>query len=128
MTITMKAEPMAIEVDALALTEDLARTLGSYYAKQLEQGRRPEGGALPLNKKGQPIGRGSGTISDNWVTGTAHGSKSSASSSTSPWQEGGYFYAVRSMTEKGASPVSVEGRAGELISAVIARHADRMVK
>ena len=127
MRIEIEADPLDVEVNALELAADLAEVMPGYYARQLLRGQRPEGGALPANKSGQPIGVGSGTLATQWWTSTPTGTPTLASFSTGPFQEGGYFYAVRSMVEKGASPVSAEGKAGALIDEVVARAADRAV-
>ena len=127
MRIEVEADELDVHVDAFALAEELAVTLGEHYASQLLRGDRPEGGALPANAKGEPLGRGDGTIAENWWVEHAKGTDRLASSSTGPHQEGGYFYAVRAMVKRGASPVSDEGLAGAKIEAVIERHADETV-
>jgi hypothetical protein len=82
---------------------------------------------MPTNKKGQPLGLGDGTIPNNWWATAPSGSAQLAGFSTGPYQEGGYFYPVRALVERGASPVSAEGRAGDLIDAVISDAADKAV-
>ena len=115
-------------IKAIVTVADLGPTMGKFYARSLDMGRKPDGGAMPLNDKGEPLGRGSGTIARNWTTSSPVGDKTSASISTAPYQEGGHFYAVRSMVERGASPVGSEGKAGALIDAIVSEHADRAVR
>jgi hypothetical protein len=125
--ITVEADDLDVEVDAFALVEALAVNLGEHYARQLLRGQRPEGGALPPNSKGEPLGRGDGTIATNWVVEPASGSKARAKSATGPYQEGGYHYAVRAMVDRGASPVSSDGKAGDIIIRIVDEAADRAV-
>ena len=127
MRIEVTADPLGVEVDALALIVQLERVMPTYYAQAFLRGRRPEGGALPLNKKGQPMAVGDGTIATNWVTTTPQGNAELAGFSTGPFTEGGYWYAVRRLLELDASPVSAEGKAGALIDRVVSAAADAAV-
>ena len=127
MRVDMDIEPLDIAADAAELIQDLAEVMPEHYAAQLLRGQRPEGGAMPVNKKGQPLGLGSGTIATQWWTTAAAGTPKLASFSTGPFQEGGYHYAVRALVERGASPVSAEGKAGALIDEALERAADRAV-
>lgn len=123
----MEADELDVAVNSLALIEALADTMPDYYAGQLLRGQRPEGGAMPTNKKGQPLGLGSGTVATSWWATTPSGTPELATFSTGPYQEGGHFYAVRALVERGSSPVSSEGKAGALIDQLVQAAADRAV-
>jgi hypothetical protein len=125
--IDVDADPLNVEANPLELVTELADVMPSYFARQLLAGNRPEGGALPANKSGKPLGLGNGTIATQWWTTQASGNEQMAGFSTGPYQEGGHFYAVRAMVEAGASPVSSEGNAGALIDKIVGRAADRAV-
>jgi hypothetical protein len=127
-SITIEAEPMAIEVDALSLAGDLSEALTQHYVSSLLSGMRPDRGPLPLNAQGKPYGLGSGTIAKQWGRSPAQGTKTLAQASSWPFQEGGYIDAVIYLEGQGSSLVSTEGKAGELIDMVVSAHADRMVK
>ena len=125
--IEVTIDPLGVEVDALQLIAELAEQLPQHYIDSFRRGQRPEGGAMPLNKRGKPIGVGSGTIANNWVTTPPSGGKLLASFETGPYTDGGYFYPIRRLVELGSNPVSAEGLAGALINAAVSRAADRAV-
>jgi hypothetical protein len=127
MRIDVEADDLDVSVDALALVEALAASMPQYYAAAMLRGRTPDGGAMPTNKAGKPLGLGDGTIPNNWWTTSPGGSPQLAGFSTGPYQEGGYFYPVRSLVERGASPVGAEGKAGDLIDAIVSKAADKAV-
>jgi hypothetical protein len=126
-TVTVEIEPLEVHVDALALVDALAVELAEFYAAQMLRGRTPDGGAMPTNKRGQPLGLGDGTIPRNWEIERGAGDERAASSSTGPYQEGGYYYPVRRLVELGASPVGYDGKAGDLIEGIIDQAADRAI-
>ena len=128
MTIKVQLPDLELHFDARRLVDDLATELSEHFAKSMLAGRLPDGSSTPTNKKGQPYGRGDGTIARNWEVGRATGTKARASSTSAPYQEGGYFYVVRSLEAKGASPAATDGKAGQLIDRIVAREADRAVK
>jgi hypothetical protein len=127
MRIEVHVEPLNIEVNALGLAQALASAMPGFYARQMLRGRKPDGGAMPTNKRGEPLGLGNGTIATNWWASAPSGSASSAEFSTGPYQEGGYFYPVRALVERGSSPVGAEGQAGALIDQIVAEAADRAI-
>jgi hypothetical protein len=87
--VEVTADPLDVEVNALELIVDLARVMPEYYKRTFLAGDLPEGGAAPRNKKGQPMGVGSGTIATNWETSSPSGDARAASFTTAPYQEGG---------------------------------------
>jgi hypothetical protein len=125
--VEVEADELDVKVDAIGLIVELARVMPEHYAGSFLRGQRPEGGAMPLNKKGQPMAVGDGTIATNWVTTSPSGNAELAEFETGPYMEGGYFYAVRRLEELGSSPVSSEGKSAALIDEVVAAAADAAV-
>jgi len=124
MKITIAAEPLAIHLDALELTQALVVTWTAHAQASMLAGRDPSGAPLPLNRAGEPYGVGSGTIARNWGHEDAHGSKTLAQASSWPYQAGGYVDPVMHLEAQGNSLVSVDGEADALISQVVEGYLD----
>ena len=121
MPIEFKADPIEVDFDARELATRMAKAHADHCADALLSGQRADGrGSLPTNSKGQPKGRGKGTIANNWQVTEASGSAHQASATSSPYQEGGHFYAVRSLREKdGVDLATIEGAAGDAVDRAI---------
>ncbi len=117
---TVETPEIGLELDARTIADALAEGMTDYWANQLRRGQRAEGGPMPLNSKGSPLGQGSGGIADGWTTERAQGGKDRATASSRPGQEGGYFWAVRSIQRRpGADIVSTDGQAARELDRII---------
>jgi hypothetical protein len=110
---------LAPRIDEQRTAEAVNRAHAEHCKRALLAGRRAEGGALPRNDQGKPRGRGDGTIAHRWVINkTSH----------APYQEGGYYYAVRSLGRHDIDLVSTAGEAGKVIDQVLEQLATEAIK
>lgn len=122
-----KQEPIDLDVDASRLVAKLNLATAEHFRRSNLAGRTPDGRALPTNSKGQPLGRGSGTIANYWEIGGVEGDKLAATAANGPYMEGGYRFVVLRLEDEGASMVSMGGQTDALIDGIVSAEADRMV-
>jgi hypothetical protein len=126
--VRIELPSMELRIDAAAIVEELNRSTAEHFARSFLAGRTPDGGALPRNKKGRPMGVGSGTIATRWERSATSGDASQAIADNGPYMEGGYYYAVQRLLDAGADIVSTEGQTDALISRIVSLAADRAVE
>jgi len=109
-----------LNIDARTISADVCQGMSEYWARSFRAGRDPRGGAMPMNSKGRTLGQGSARIADGWTSSTPSGDKVTAESVSRPFQEGRYFYAVRSISRR-VDIASTEGQAARELDEQVER-------
>lgn len=121
MPIRIETPDLSIRLDMGRVAKAAAEGHAKHCARALLAGQRADGrGPLPRNKKGLPLGRGSGTIAHQWSVERGQG----GAASSVPFQEGGYRYAVRRIEREGADIASVDGAAERAIKSAVVGYLD----
>lgn len=109
---------LKLSIDTQAVAREAATGMRDFWATQLDNGKQPDGEALPLNKENKPLGRGRGTLVRGWKVRNA----GKGSAAVEPYKRGRYAIAVAKLRRRGLRFQSFEGEAGDMWR-VLAREA-----
>jgi hypothetical protein len=106
-------------LDVGAMAEAVATRMRDHWRANMLGGVMADGQPLPTNRKGEPLGVGSGTIITGWKV-----ERSGDSATVSPYQGGEYSSAVRYLVNRGVVYHSLEDNSRPVFDGALANSKD----
>lgn len=107
--VRVEKPDLSLSIDLRTVANNVAVGMRDHWADQLDQGRQPTGEPLPDNKKGEPLGRGRGTLIRGWVVRSLGRRRGIGRAYVEPYKRGRYKPAVYVLAARGLLFQSFDG-------------------